>query len=99
LWRYTRIPTNFWTWLPHLTDAEKTCYLVVVRHTIGYNKPADQISSAQFEQETGFSRTSISLALKSLEVAGLLKITRRHRQISLYEPLPVAYLCVKPSLR
>ena len=95
--RFDSLPSHFVDWLPHLSPAAIACYLVIVRHTFGFRKYADAISASQFEKETGYSRSMVSPGLKMLEENYLIRVTRKHRQISVYEPLPTAQFLSLPQ--
>jgi len=47
-------------------------YLVIVRQTIGWNRPADVISISQFVRLTGMARNTITKGIQSLIDAGVI---------------------------
>jgi len=71
--------TIFDTWLPTLTVSELKVLLVIIRQTYGWidvrnggRKTRDRINIGYFRNKTGLSRKSISLAIDSLIVKGLI---------------------------
>lgn len=51
--------------------------LFIIRKTYGYQKKQDEISLSQFCSELKRARSTINLALKTLQVVGILKLVRR----------------------
>lgn len=51
--------------------------IFIIRKTYGFQKKEDQISLSQFCDELKRSRSTINLALKTLQVVGIVKLVRR----------------------
>jgi len=59
--------------LPNLSPAAQLVFLRIIRQTIGWQKPFDQISYSQFQWMTGYKdRSAISRALKELKEKNLI---------------------------
>ena len=76
---YTRIVNPL---IEHLIQVPfKGCELAVaiyiIRKTYGFNKTQDSISLSQFCKDVKRARSTINLALKTLQVVGIVKLVRR----------------------
>jgi len=87
--RFTQIPDEFLDrMLPHLSGAEVKIMLYLFRKTLGYQKRQDRLSLKQIAEGTrrrggeaidlgtGLSRSTVTVALKSLVEKGLVEIER-----------------------
>lgn len=75
-YKYTKVPNVILdNHLRTLSPVELKLLLVVVRQTIGWKKPKDRISHAQFIKKTGISRKVISKTIQSLINKHLIEIT------------------------
>ncbi len=85
---YTRIPNGFLDEImSRLSPPEIIVYLYIARRTYGFNRRIAAISLAQFQHGlttksgkvldsgTGLSRSTIVLALRSLEAYGIIRYT------------------------
>ena len=63
------------TWLAQLTEAELKTLIIIIRQTVGWNKPRDRISHGQFKDKAGLSGRSITTAIESLSNRNFIKIT------------------------
>jgi len=72
---YTKIPDYILdTLMPILSGSEFKILIYIARKTIGWNKPRDRITHAQFLQ-TGVKLRAISSAICSLEQKKLIEVT------------------------
>jgi DNA-binding MarR family transcriptional regulator len=74
---YTQVPNDLFAALPHLTDPQIRCLLIITRWTLGYHRTTCTASLTDIQRETGLSRPSVIAALMQLHEGGL--ITRTHR--------------------
>jgi len=71
--------------LPTLKLPAQAIYLKIYRQTIGWKKPADQISLSQFRQATGIKDNgTIIRAITELELRKLITVTRRGTKTNTY---------------
>ena len=68
------------TWLAELSEAELKTLLIIIRQTIGWNKPRDRISHSQFKSKTGLSQRSITTAIEALSHRNFITITDNRGQ-------------------
>lgn len=68
------------TWLAELSEAELKTLLIIIRQTIGWNKPCDRIAHSQFKVKTGLSQRSITTAIESLSNRNFITITDKRGQ-------------------
>lgn len=86
---YTQVPDEFLDrMLPYLSGAETKIMLYLFRKTLGYKKFSDRLSLTQIangcrrrsgepvDGGTGLSRSTVAVALKSLEQKGLIVVAR-----------------------
>ncbi|MBS1703672.1 MAG: replication protein [Armatimonadetes bacterium] len=87
------IPKSNWTkipnylvdsLLPKLKDTELRILLVILRYTVGFNKPGKsvQLSYRMLQMKTGRGSAAISDALKALTARGLIHSESRYLQKS-----------------
>ena len=71
---YTQIPNVvFDELLPHLSGAEWKALAYILRRTFGWHKDADDIGLRQLTEGTGLSKSTVAVALKSLEEWGIIE--------------------------
>lgn len=95
--RFTKVPDAIIdTWMPELSESEFKVLMVIVRQTLGWDKPRDRISHSQFVKKTGLSQRAVTAAVESLSTRNLIRITdhvgrplvadeRRYRKDICYE--------------
>jgi DNA-binding transcriptional ArsR family regulator len=90
---YTQVPDEFLDkMLPYLSGAETKIMLYLFRKTLGYKKFSDRLSLSQIangcrrrtgepiDEGSGLSRSTVAVALKSLEKKGLIVVARMQTQ-------------------
>lgn len=88
----TYIPNKLLDFLfPRLPEAEMRCLLYICRRTCGFHQDSDYIAHSQFilgivnkkedrlDYGTGLSKKSVYLALRNLEMAGIILVNRGGR--------------------
>ena len=94
---YPMILEDYW-WA--MTGSEQKVLTYIIRKTFGWQKQRDYIALSQFTdgdgtgRGTGLSRSQVKRAIDSLEMKKLIKVTRTHRQPSLFE-LPLSEDAIK----
>lgn len=74
----TRVPNHILDiFLGTLKEVELKVLLVIVRQTIGWNKPSDWIATSQLCRKTGACKKAVLKAAKALAAQGLVRTTRQ----------------------
>jgi hypothetical protein len=92
------LPSNFFPWTEILSIHEIRLYLAILRHTWGWRKRKDAITQEQLSQELKLSRRTVQRSLYKLESHGLVRVTRRHRETSVYEILTPVFCASKNAV-
>lgn len=71
---YTQVPNAIFSLMPELKESELKVLLAIVRKTIGWKKHKDRISLTQLQEITGLGRASVSEAIKSENLKGVIKV-------------------------
>ena len=88
--RYDPISSNFDEWLPALKHQPSAIalYIAIVRRTLGFRQKSAAIAQTVLMDATGYSKAQVNRGLDLLEECGLIQRTTKHRQLTVYEPLP-----------
>lgn len=87
--KHTQTPNElFDEWLPEMSNTELRVTLVVIRKTLGWHKPQDEISLTQFQKLTGLSRNGVISGIDAAIKRGTIKEAGTGaRGVKLYAPV------------
>ena len=72
----TQIPNIiFDEWMAEITPAEFKVVMTIARQTYGWHKETDRIAYSQLEYKTGYSKDTLTIAVKALRASGKIIVT------------------------
>lgn len=95
---YIQLENHFFDyWLPKLGHAEIKVFLMILRKTVGWNKPSDKFAMSQIMETTGLSKPSCVQGIKDLVKRGLITAKKTEGQTTEYSINQSTYLTSKET--